>query len=161
MKQACKDGYVTLAFGSRLRTPILKQTILDTKITPQAAQQEKRTAANALGQSWCLLNDRACSEFMEIVRNSEYKHDIKPSAKIHDAQYYIVKANPKIVGFVNKHLVKAVQWQDDPEIFHDKVKLSGEVSIFYPDWSKECVIPNGSEPKKIKEIFKKFKKELK
>ena len=58
LDQASKDGYVTCAFGLRLRTPLLKQVIKGTSKTPYEAEAEGRTAGNALGQSWCLLNNR-------------------------------------------------------------------------------------------------------
>lgn len=140
--RACHDGYVTAAFGLRVRTPLLKQVVLGTSRTPYEAEAEGRTAANALGQSWCLLNNRAGIEFNSLVRTSQYRYDIKPFGQIHDAQYFLVRDCPDAILFVNKYLVKAVQWQNDPAIQHDKVHLGGEVSIFFPDWSKELSIPN-------------------
>lgn len=147
--QASKDGYVTLAFGLRLRTPKLKQVVFGNKRTPSAAAAEGRSAGNALGQSWCLLNSRACSEFMAQVRTSEYRLDIRPCAHIHDAQYYLIRDDLGAVSYTNEHLVNAVQWQDDPEIFHEEVKLGGELSVFYPTWKEEISIPNGLKDQAI------------
>lgn len=79
---------------------------------------------------------------MGKVRPSKYRLDIRPCAHIHDAQYYLIRDNIDTILYTNKHLVKAVQWQDHPLIQHDEVKLGGELSIFYPDWSKELTIPN-------------------
>lgn len=143
LSQASKDGFVTLAFGLRLRTPKLKQVVYGNKRTPSAAAAEGRSAGNALGQSWCLLNNRAASEFMEKVRKSEFRLDIRPCAHIHDAQYYLIRDDLAAVTYTNKHLVQAVQFQDDPEIYHDQVKLGGELSVFYPSWKEEISIPNG------------------
>lgn len=143
LTQASKDGYVTLAFGLRLRTPKLKQVVFGNKRTPSAAAAEGRSAGNALGQSWCLLNNRACSEFMGKVRKSEFRLDIRPCAHIHDAQYYLIRDDLAAVTYTNVHLVKAVQWQDDPAIYHTEVKLGGELSVFYPTWKEEISIPNG------------------
>lgn len=147
--QASKDGYVTLAFGLRLRTPKLKQVVFGNKRTPSSAAAEGRSAGNALGQSWCILNNRACSEFMSQVRTSEYRLDIRPCAQIHDAQYYLIKDSLAALSFTNDKLVKAVQWQDDEEIFHEEVKLGGELSIFYPTWKEEISIPNGHQGQNI------------
>lgn len=83
MKEAAKRGYTEVAFGLRVRTPVMHQCILGLRNTPKEAEAEKRTAGNALGQSWGLLNTRAGVEFNEIVRNSKYKHLIKPVAQIH------------------------------------------------------------------------------
>ena len=77
-----------------------------------------------------------------MVRSSKYKYDILPVAMIHDAQYFLIRNDPEVVTWANKNLVKAVQWQDDPAIYHDVVKLGGEFSIFYPDWAHELSIPN-------------------
>lgn len=149
LDQAMKDGYITAAFGLRLRTPLLKQVILGTSRTPFEAEAEGRTAGNALGQSWCLLNSRAGSEFMGKVRRSEFRLDIRPCAQIHDAQYFIVRDDIRPILYCNEHLVKAVQWQDHPDIWHDEVKIGGELSIFHPDWNHEIVIPNGATEAEI------------
>ncbi|UNI71485.1 putative DNA polymerase I [Burkholderia phage vB_BpP_HN04] len=152
---AAKVGYVTAAFGLRVRTPLLKQVIRGTSKTPHEAEAEGRSAGNALGQSWCLLNSRAGSEFMGKVRESEFRNAIRPCAQIHDAQYFIIKDDIAPVSFTNKHLVDAVFWQEHPDIQHDTVKLGGEVSIFHPDWSEEIVIPNYLQGQEIFDFIDK------
>lgn len=153
LDQACIDGYVTVAFGLRVRTPLLAQVVRGTSKTPSEAEAEGRSAGNALGQSWCLLNSRAWAEFMRKVRKSKYRLDIRPCAQIHDAGYALVRDDIDIVAYVNEHLVEAVKWQEDPAIQHDQVKLGGEVSIFWPNWSKEIVIPNGATANEIPGII--------
>lgn len=153
LDQAARDGYITAAFGLRVRTPLLAQVIRGSKKTPSEATAEGRSAGNALGQSWCLLNSRAASEFMGEVRSGAYRMDIRPCAQIHDAQYYLVSENPDILAYVNEHLVKAVQWQEDPTIAHDEVKITGELSVFYPSWLTEIVIPNGADADQILSII--------
>lgn len=155
LEQASLDGYVTVAFGLRVRTPILKQCVLGTKVTPKEAEAEKRTAGNALGQSYGLLNTRAGIEFNEKVRKSQFKDSIKPCCQIHDAQYFLIKDDIEAMSFANENLVKAVQWQEDPAIAHDTVKLGGEFSIFYPDWAHEICIPNNSTKEGIISTFQK------
>ncbi|QIG70522.1 DNA polymerase I protein [Rhizobium phage RHph_N38] len=157
---ATRDGYVTVAFGLRVRTPLLAQVIRGTKGTPHEANAEGRTAGNALGQSWCLLNSRAGSEFMGKVRRSKFRLDIKPCAQIHDANYLLIRDNLETLCFTNEHLVAASEWQDHPDIKHPDVGLGGEVSVFYPDWSKECVIPNHASPEKIQEVISKHMEKL-
>jgi DNA polymerase-1 len=160
LNQASKDGYVTVAFGLRVRTPRLAQVIRGTSKTPREAEAEGRTAGNALGQSWCLLNSRAGSEFMGKVRQSEFRLDIRPSAQIHDAGYFLVKEDPAALAYMNEHLVKAVQWQNHPDIWHDEVKLGGEVSVFFPDWSNEIGIPNGAGEEEIIEVIQSAMEKL-
>lgn len=155
IQQACHDGYVTGAFGLRVRTPLLAKTYLGTRKTPKEAEGEGRTAGNALGQSYCMLNSRAGNEFMGKVRLSEYSTDIRPCAHIHDAQYFIIPEDMAVLLYMNEHLVKAVEWQDDPEIWHDEVKLGGEVSIFFPTWAEEMEVPNGATEDQIKMLAEK------
>lgn len=149
LDQAAKDGYVTVAFGLRVRTPLLAQVVRGSKKTPYEATAEGRSAGNAMGQSWCMLNSRAASEFMGKVRSGDHRLEIRPCAQIHDAQYYLVAENPGILAYVNEHLVNAVQWQEDPMIAHDEVKITGELSVFYPSWLYEIVIPNGADAEQI------------
>lgn len=153
LDEAAKTGYVTVAFGLRVRTPLLHQVIRKNGKTPFEADAEGRSAGNALGQSWCLLNSRAGSEFMGKVRKSRYCLSIKPCAQIHDAQYYLVRDDVKTMKYANDNVVKAVEWQEDPLIQHDEVKLGGAFSIFYPTWAEECDIPNGASVDEIREAL--------
>lgn len=155
LDQACKDGYITAAFGLRVRTPLLKQVVRRTSKTPYEAEAEGRTAGNALGQSWCLLNSRAWAEFMGKVRQSKHRLDIRPCAQIHDAGYALVRDNVETVAYMNKHLVIAVKWQDHPDIAHDQVKLGGELSLFHPSWEHEIGIPNDAEEDEILAVVTK------
>lgn len=149
LDEASQRGYVKIAFGLRLRTPLLKQVIRGTSATPYEAQAEGRTAGNALGQSWGLLNTRASVEFMQTVRAGPHRLDIRPICHVHDSQYYLIRDDVGLVRYVNHHLVKAVEWQEDPLIFHEIVKLGGELSIFHPSWAHEAVIANGASEEDI------------
>lgn len=155
LDEAAKTGYVTAAFGLRVRTPLLAQVLRGTCKTPYEAEAEGRTAGNALGQSWCLLNNRAGSEFMRKVRASEFRLDIRPSIHIHDAQYFMIRDNMDTLQFTNKHLVEAVNWQDHPDIAHPEVGLGGELSLFYPTWANEIEIPNHATPEEVHQIIQK------
>lgn len=150
LDRASKDGYVTTAFGLRVRTPLLQQVVRGNSRTPSEAEAEGRTAGNALGQGWCLLNSRAASEFMGKVRESQFRLDIRPSAHIHDAQYYLIRDDINALLFTNEHLVKAVEWQDHPDIAHPDVGLGGELSIFWPSWANELEIPNKASEDQIR-----------
>ena len=148
IEQATKDGYITAAFGLRVRTPLLHQVIRGNSKTPHEAEAEARTAGNALGQSWCLLNSRSSAAFMKRARE-DYKDLIRPCAQIHDAFYMMVPDNLEIIRYVNKHLVQETLWQDDPAIYHPEVGLGGELSIFYPTWAQELELPNGASEQEI------------
>lgn len=149
LDKASKDGYVTAAFGLRVRTPLLSQVVRGTRSTPHEAEAEGRTAGNALGQSYCLLNSRAWVATMEIVRESEFAEDIRPCAQIHDAGYALVRDDLPALMFLNKHLVREVNWNADPEIYHPQVGLGGKLGIFYPTWVTEVEIPNNATADEI------------
>lgn len=165
LTKASKVGYIEAAFGLRVRTPLLHQTIRGLRQTPFEAEAEGRTAGNALGQSWCLLNSRASSEFMGKVRASRYCLNIRICAQIHDAQYYLIKDDIKTLKYANDNVVQACEWQDDPAIYHDDVKLGGGFSVFFPTWANECHIPNYVDEAGIvtavQDYWTKYQKKLK
>ena len=141
IKIASKVGYVEVAFGLRLRTPILKKTILGARSTPYEAAAEGRTAGNALGQSYGLLNNRAGNEFMKRVRLSTYRYDIKICAMIHDAIYLLVRNHVDVVHWANKNLTECMAWQELPELQHDTVKLHAELDLYVPCWKDATTLP--------------------
>ena len=156
LEQASIDGYVTLAFGLRLRTPMLKKTVLNSSYTPRQAAAEARTAGNAVsGQSYGLLNSRAGVELQERVFASKFRYDIKPSAHIHDAQYGMVRNTPEAIKWLNDNIVECVEWQALPEIEHPEVKLTGDLGIFYPNWSNEITLPHNADIPTLIDVCRK------
>lgn len=151
LEQATKDGFVTVAFGLRVRTPLLSQVVWGSRI-PYEAAAEGRTAGNAMGQSYGLLNNRAAVAFMKVVWASKYRYDIKPVALIHDAIYILVRDNAEVMEFANRELIKAMQWQELPELQHPTVKLGAALDIFWPSWAKATTLPNGASREEIYEI---------
>jgi len=145
LKQAAQDGYVEVAFGLRVRTPLLKQVVYGTRGMPYEAAAEGRTAGNALGQSYGLLNNRAAVEFMKKVWASKYRLDIVPVALIHDAIYILIRNDVEIVEFANRELIASMRWQELPEIQHPTVKLGAALDIFYPDWAHATTLPNDAD----------------
>lgn len=118
------------------------------------AEAEGRTAGNALGQSYGLLNNRAANDFMKKVWASKFKYDIKPVALIHDAIYLLIRDDLEVVEWANAELIKSMQWQELPEIQHDQVKLGAALDIFWPDWSNGITLPNGAEAQEILKVCK-------
>jgi DNA polymerase-1 len=157
VNQAKKDGYVTGAFGLRLRTPLLEAA--GPKLTYKA-ESEGRTAGNMLGQSYCMLNARAGNEFMRRVWASKYRYDIFPTAQIHDACYFAWRDTIDIAHWVNKNLIECMQWCELNELKHDTVKLGAALDVFHPDWTNAIQIPNNAEKAQIRAICAKAVKEL-
>lgn len=143
LEQCAKQGYIDVAFGLRIRTPVVGKTVLNTSKTPYLASAEARSVGNAIsGQSYCQLTNRAINEFMERVWASEYQYDIMPICLIHDAIYLMIKNDVEIVKWVNDNLIDCMNWQELPEIQHDQIKLEAELGVFYPDWSNEVTLKN-------------------
>ena len=158
IKLAEQQGYLDSAFGLRVRTPVIAKSVLGNSKTPNLAVAESRSVGNAVsGQSYCMLTCRALNEFMERVYASEYKHDIMPVNIVHDAIYLMIRDSIHVVKWVNDNLMDCMSWQELNEIKHDKVKLSAELGLFYPDWSNEITLPNNINRKQIKEIVLKSK----
>ena len=147
--QAAKDGYVQIAFGLKLRTPLLKRTVMSSSMKANISEAEARTAGNALSQSYGLLNCKAANDFMERVYASPYKYDIMPVMQIHDAQYYIFPDDVDIVKWVNDNLTECMSWQDLPELQHDVVKLGSNLDLF-PSWNAPITLKNNIS---IEEIY--------
>jgi len=158
IKGACKNGYATLAFGLRLRTPLLKQVVWQGTHMPNEAAAEARTLGNAIsGQSYGLLNNRAVVAFMKLVWASPYKYDVKPIAMIHDSVYLIVRDSLDVIKWVNDTLPECMAWRELPEIMHPDVKLGAELDIHYQGWHQPITLPNHATKEEILEIAKKGK----
>lgn len=157
IKEASKVGYTDVAFGLRVRAPLLKQVIYGAAKMPYEAAAEGRTAGNAMGQSYGLLNNRAANEFMSKVRASKYRLDIKIIALIHDAIYLLIKDDVEVMEWANRELILSMQWQDLPEIQHPTVKLGAALDIFWPNWANPITLPNGASQDTIKELCNKAK----
>ena len=143
LRECCKTGYGTGAFGLRIRTPLLAKTILNNSATPYMSSAEARSVGNALsGQSYGLLTNRAAIAFMEKVWTSEYRYDIFPVMLIHDAIYLHIKDDVDVLKFVNDNLIEEMAWQDLPEIQHDIVGLEANLDVFYGGWHQPITLSN-------------------
>lgn len=158
--QASKDGYVTVAFGLRVRTPLLSQVIFGSTKMPYEAAAEGRTAGNALGQSYCMLTMRAAMDFMRKVWASPYRLRILPVALIHDAIYLLIDDDVEVVEWANRELIASMRWQELPEIQHDKVRLGAALDIFWPDWAHATTLPNNADIATLVEVCTEAVKEL-
>jgi DNA polymerase-1 len=160
LQQASKDGFVAVAFGLRVRTPLLKQVVFGSKHMPYEAAAEGRTAGNALGQSYGLLNNRAAVDFWRKVWASPYRLDILPCALIHDAIYPLIRDNVEVVAWANRELIASMRWQELPEIQHDTVKLGAALDVFWPDWAHPTTLPNDARPEEILKVCREAKEAL-
>lgn len=154
IQETAKKGYAEVAFGLKVRAPLLSKTVLNTRITPYEAQAEARTVGNAYGQSYGLLNNRAAIEFRERLEATDYQLMVLPIMQVHDAQYMLIKEDINVLTWVNKNLTESMAWQELPEIQHPEVKLGGDLSVFYPTWADETVIQNTATKLEIIQLFR-------
>lgn len=151
--KAAKVGYAEGAFGLRIRTPMLYQTILGLSNTPREAAAESRTLGNAIsGQSYGLLNNRAANAFMEKVWASKHRYSILPVAMIHDAIYLLIEDDLEVIQWVNENLIEEMVWQELPEIQHPDVKLGAELDIYWPSWATPLTLPNHASAEEIERL---------
>ena len=153
--KAADCGYVELAFGLRLRTPMLPQVILTSYDSlPYEAYQEVKTAANALGQSYGLMNSYSANMFMNRVwEHEDYREWILPCAHIHDSQYYLIKNQLACLKWANDNLVECMEWADLDAIRHPEVGLGSALEVYTPSWAEKVVLPNRASMAEIKHIL--------
>lgn len=161
LKQASVDGYVTVAFGLKVRTPRIAQCIWGSSTMPYEAKAEGRTAGNALGQSYGLLNNRAAVSYQTEYWNSPHRTSILPSCHIHDAQYFLLRQNIDVIHYHNDRLPFHMSWQELEEIKHDEVKISGDVELFYPSWEHKLGLPPHADKDTLLTLMKEHGKKFK
>ena len=137
LKNAASCGFVDVAFGLRVRTPLLARTVTGKGFTPYQAQAEYRTAGNALGQSYCTLNTRAATEFNQRIHAAGMKDRVKLISLIHDAIYLLVEKDPESLLWAKTNLLECMSWQELPELQHDTVKITATFNMYYPTWADE------------------------
>jgi len=154
LAEAAEKGYVELAFGLRLRTPLMAQTVWGSSEKPYEATKEGKTVGNALTQSYGLLNTHSANLFMERVWNSKYATAVLPICQIHDAQYYLIKNDLYCLKWVNDNLIDCMTNIELEEIYHPTVKLEAELEIYYPSWADPIPIHNGASESDIKDTIR-------
>lgn len=160
LKQASIDGYVITGLGLKVRTPLLKQYGYDAINTNHMVAAEARTAGNALGQGWGVLNDRARTAVMEQVDELGLSLYILPIAAIHDANYFLVKNDIDILLTLNRLVVKEAKWNNHPDIYHEDVGLEGQLDVFYPDWASPLTLPEDCSEEQLLTLVQQHKEKL-
>lgn len=156
LELCCKQGYIDVAFGLRIRTPLLAKSILGNSKTIREAAAEARSVGNAIsGQSYGLLNNRAAIAFMERVWASKYRYSIFIVSMIHDAIYLMIKDDIEVLQWVNKHLTEEMAWQELPEIQHPEVKLGAELDVYYKGWHQPITLPLNESNENMLALIKK------
>jgi DNA polymerase-1 len=148
-------GYVTLAFGLRLRTPMIHKGIKG-GVPQYKIEQERRSAGNALFQSYGLLTIRAFSSFMRRVWNHVYYYDkVFAVVTIYDSIYVDLPNDLECLKWVNDNLIDCMKdISGCPELEHPIVKLNSDLELYYPSWADSTKIPNNSSEEEIAILLK-------
>ena len=155
--EAAKVGFVELAFGLRLRTPVLEQVVLNSERgLPKEAHKEIKSTTNALSQSYCMLTSHAANLFMQRVWDSKWKYHIRPIVQIHDAIYLMIKNELECLKWVNDNLIECMVTCAPPELDHPQIKLKANLELYYPSWAEPYSIPNGLDLDQLRELLRSY-----
>lgn len=103
--KAIETGYVELAFNARLYTPLLHNSVRT--YLSHLAEKEARSAINAKSQSYGLLLNRACIATIAKLDRADQsiQESILINNVIHDACYFLVRKDAKVVKWLNDNLI--------------------------------------------------------
>lgn len=153
IEKASQVGYVDLAFGAKLRTPILRQSVINSRKTTHEAQKEGRSANNSVTQSWGVLTNRAVIEFEErLAKRPDLIPFVLICNVIHDAIYLIIKKDAKVIKWVNDNLIECMRWNDHPAIKSKDVPMEAVLEIG-PNLGDQIEISNGATTNAIEAIL--------
>jgi DNA polymerase-1 len=155
---AIMHGYVELAFGLRLRTPVLERTVGDLNNLPYMAKEEGRSANNAVTQSWGMLINRTAIAFDNALYESIHRESIILSNTIHDALYGLVKAEPISIKYLNDNLIHEMEWNDHPLIKSEEVPMGATLEIGH-SWDTLQILKNNTSLSKITKFLNTLKEE--
>ena len=159
MYAAADKGYVTLAYGLRLRTPALALCAFGSSYLPKDARKQAKTATNALCQSYSQITGRASIKVFDEINASKYRGKAFQLCDIYDCLILAIPNTIDSVLFFNEMLVRIMtDISEVPELTHDIVQLEAELEICFPDWSNPIAIPNAATAKDIVQINKERNK---
>jgi DNA polymerase-1 len=156
LDKAKLKGYVTLAFGLRLRTP--KLVLGTTSGVPKyELESEERSTGNALFQSYGLMTLRALSDFMRRVwSHPEFSSDIILVSTVYDSIYLDVPNDLEIVHWVNVNLVECMKNTSHiEELEHVDIPIGAELEIMIGSWASPLKLKNGISENDILETVKR------
>ena len=158
VNQAKIDGYVTLAFGLRLRTPVLKASN-GANIPSYIIEQEERSVGNALFQSYGLMTLNALANIMnEVWDHPAYFDRIVPVSTIYDSLYFELDNDLDQLVWLNEVIVRNMKdITEIPELHHPELELGADVEILYPDWASAIKIKNGASKKDVINSIEEWK----
>ena len=151
-------GYLTLAFGLRLRT--VKLNIGRSGGVPQyQIEEEQRSAGNAIFQSYGLITLNALAKIMnEVWAHEKYFDRIVPVTTIYDSLYFEMDNDLEQLTWMNEVITRnMLDLAGVPELSHEETNLGVDVEVLYPDWSTKLWIPNNGTSEEIQKCINSHK----
>jgi len=148
------QGYISCAYGLKVRTPMLAASLLNTKITPSITKAEFRSANNAVTQSHGLMTTVAGTNFRKRLEASRHRYNILLTNFIHDAVYGVVKNAPETIEWLNNNLIDCMVNSGDSQVKAGMhiVPIEAELDIG-PSWDKQYTLKNNMSKTEIKEFL--------
>ena len=149
-----KDGYISCAFGLKVRTPMLAKSLIDSKVTPSQVKAEFRSGNNAVTQSHGLMTTNAGIMFRERLECSKYRHDVLMINFIHDAIYLLVREDTEVLEWVNKNLIECMVNSGDSQVHGNKdVPILADLEIGI-SWDKQYALPLNAAQDEIAKVLR-------
>ena len=152
-----KQGYVECAYGLKARTPMLAQSLLNTKVTPSVTKNEFRSANNAVTQSHGLMTTVAGTKFKKLLDKSKYRENVLIINFIHDAVYLLIKEDIETIEWVNATLIDCMVNAGDKQVKAGQHIVPIEACLdLGTHWGDQRELPNNATQEEIKEFIKEI-----
>jgi len=149
-----KQGYISCAFGLKVRTPLLAKSLIDSKITPSSVKAEFRSGNNAVTQSHGLMTTNAGVMFKKRLDNSPYRNQVLLINFIHDAIYLLIKEDAEVIEWVNNNLIDCMVKSGDYQVNgNSEVPILANLEIG-KSWDKQHELPVNCSITEINQILK-------
>lgn len=152
-----KQGYISCAYGLKVRTPMLARSLINTHITPSAVKAEFRSGNNAVTQSHGLMTTVAGSAFRLRLQASPYRDKVLIINFIHDAIYLLIQEEIAVIQWVNQNLIECMVQAGDSQVKAGQhvvpIEANLEVGI---SWNKQIKLSNLACQTEIADILEKI-----
>ena len=132
--QCVEQGYTQGFFGLKLRTPNISAE------DQEVSSKINRTATNMRIQSCAMLTVLAVGMFQKDIEDAGLEEDIVVNATIHDSIYCVYRDDPKVLEFINEHLVDRMCVEYEGQIVPNEAQCEVGTS-----WADMVEIPNHSD----------------
>jgi len=99
-----------------------------------------------------MLLNRAIIAANRRIEEAGHGTAILPCNMIHDAGYFLVKAEPQYIKFLNDVLIEEMEWNDNDLIRSTDVPMKASLEVG-KSWDKLVPLHNNATLKEITDVF--------